>query len=189
MLKPLLDLLFHGNQLKRIPRSGWVMRGVPEAENVGTHTYGVAFIVLALHPYIKEENGEELLLERALSLAVIHDLAESITTDIPQPAWRKMPDQIKGVIERTAMEYILEGQEDDHPFFRLWEEAHAKESPEAKLVKDADRLDMFIQVYQYEQQFGNKMLVEFWENKPTFYYSLSEQLYLELKRLRDVDIS
>ncbi|MCZ7670255.1 MAG: hypothetical protein M5U34_25360 [Chloroflexi bacterium] len=33
-----LKLLLHGNQLKRTPRTGWVQRGVPNAENVAAHS-------------------------------------------------------------------------------------------------------------------------------------------------------
>lgn len=184
----LLDLIFHGNQLKRIPRTGWVMRGVPNAESVAGHTYGVAYIVLALFPYISQTLDEEIHLDRALSLAVIHDLPESITTDIPQPAWKKMPKGVKGEIEQDAMDHILKNQTADHPFHTLWEEAHTKQSAEARLVKDADRLDLYVQVLQYERQFGNRTLSEFWEKKPDFYYELCQTLYQRVKTMRDSEM-
>ena len=37
----MLELLLHGNQLKRTARTGWVQRGVPLPENVAAHTFGV----------------------------------------------------------------------------------------------------------------------------------------------------
>ena len=43
-----LQLLLDAHRLKRTPRTGWVMRGVPDAESVADHSYGVAFIALLL---------------------------------------------------------------------------------------------------------------------------------------------
>ena len=43
-----LNTLLHGNQLKRTARTGWVQRGVPNAENVAAHSFGVVFVALVL---------------------------------------------------------------------------------------------------------------------------------------------
>ena len=41
-----LNTLLHGNQLKRTARTGWAQRGVPNAENVAAHSFGVVFVAL-----------------------------------------------------------------------------------------------------------------------------------------------
>ena len=49
-----LNLLTHGNQLKRTARTGWVQRGVPNPEDVAAHSYGVVFTALVLAQLIDE---------------------------------------------------------------------------------------------------------------------------------------
>lgn len=78
----ILQTLLHGNQLKRTTRTGWARRGVPDPENVAAHSYGVAHITLILAQLLEQP----LDLGRALAMAVLHDLPESLTTDIPRPA-------------------------------------------------------------------------------------------------------
>ena len=43
-----LNTFLHGNQLKRTARTGWAQRGVPNAENVAAHSFGVVFVALVL---------------------------------------------------------------------------------------------------------------------------------------------
>ncbi|MCA9944767.1 MAG: HD domain-containing protein, partial [Anaerolineales bacterium] len=90
-----LNTLLHGNQLKRTPRTGWVQRGVPNAENVAAHSFGVVFAAMVLAQVVEEE----LDLGRLLAIAALHDLPEALTTDIPTPAWRYLPPGIKTAVE------------------------------------------------------------------------------------------
>ena len=51
-IKQVIELLFHGNQLKRTIRTGWVQRGVPNGENVAAHSFGVVFIAMILCKFL-----------------------------------------------------------------------------------------------------------------------------------------
>ena len=183
-----IDILLHGNQLKRIPRTGWVQRGVPNAENVAAHSFGVVYAVLVLAPLV----GAEINLEKALAMATLHDLPEGLTTDIPTPAWRFLPPGVKIDVERGSMQEILGGtatsagsvQAVAPQFMAWWEELHAAESAEALLVHDADKIDMFLQALIYEQQTGNQQLAEFWKKPFIFHYPESQAIYDELRARR-----
>ena len=169
-----LQLLLHGNQLKRTVRTGWVQRGVPNPENVAAHSFGVAFAVLTLAAQLTEP----IDLERALGMAVLHDLPEGLTTDIPTPAWRFLPANIKTTVEREAMNEILAGMPAIAPtLLSYWEELHANQTIEAKLVHDADLLDLLVQAYQYEQQTGNQHLAEFWDDVGAFHFLASQAVF------------
>ncbi len=98
-----INILLHGNQLKRTPRTGWVQRGVVGAENVAAHSFGVVYAILVLAPLV----DANINLERALAMAALHDLPEALTTDIPTPAWRFLPDGVKTAVERSAMQEML----------------------------------------------------------------------------------
>ncbi|MCA9938124.1 MAG: HD family hydrolase [Anaerolineales bacterium] len=172
-LDPILHILRHGNQLKRTARTGWVQRGVPTAEDVAAHSYGAAFTALVLAHLV----AEPVDLGRLLSLAILHDLPESLTTDIPSPAWQFLPPGIKTEVERGAMHEILAGAPFQETWMGLWEELHANETTEARLVHDADKLDMYVQALMYEQQTGNRHLGEFWDPPARMQFPISQAIY------------
>lgn len=185
-----INILLHGNQLKRTPRTGWVQRGIIGAENVAAHSFGVVYAVLVLAPLV----SADIHLERALAMAALHDLPEALTSDIPTPAWRFLPPGIKTDVERGSMQEILaktvtvaelaEAEPVEVQFMAWWEELHAAASAEALLVHDADKIDMFLQALVYEQQTGNQQLAEFWAKPFTFHYPESQAIYNELRTRR-----
>jgi putative hydrolase of HD superfamily len=168
-----LNVLLHGNQLKRAVRTGWTQRGIPNAESVAAHSYGVVFAALVLAQVI----AEEVDVGRVLAMAALHDLPEGLTTDIPTPAWRFLPPDIKTDVERQAMQEIMAGTPFEPPLMVLWEELHASETAAARLVHDADKIDMFLQALVYEEQTGNRHLAEFWERPFTFHYPEAQAIY------------
>jgi putative hydrolase of HD superfamily len=178
-----LQLLFHGNQLKRSARTGWVQRGLTNAENVAAHSYGVTFTALVL----VQKMERPLDLEKVLIMAILHDLPEALTTDIPTPAWRFLPNGIKTDVERRAMAEILGDVSFAPMFIGYWEELQEQRTQEALLVHDADKLDMYLQALIYEQQTSNRQLAEFWETPHKFHFSEAQQIFDQLLNLRKLE--
>jgi putative hydrolase of HD superfamily len=177
----LLSVLLHGNQLKRTARTGWTQRGVPNPENVAAHSYGVAFAALLLTPLV----GQTLDSAKVLTMALLHDLAEGLTTDIPTPAWRYLPPDIKSDVERGAMQEILGEGLATAALMIAWEELHENETAEARLVHDADKIDLYLQAFIYEEQTGNRHLQEFWAVPYRFYFPEAQAIYDALRQKRD----
>lgn len=175
----LLHTLEYGIQLKEIPRTGCLQRGVRNVENVAAHSYSVALCAMALLDVI--EIDPPLNKARVLEITILHDLPESLTSDIPAPVKRFFPAEqyktLKHHIERNAMQEIVADTPFANRWESLWEEYAASETPEAKLAKDVDKLDMYLQVYAYEQHTGNRRLAEFWETAHTFYYVEAQAIY------------
>ena len=125
---------------------------------------------------------------RALAIAALHDLPEALTSDIPSPVKSLFPTEVRPTlktdIERNALRRIVA----DTPFAKRWlalfEELHAAQTPEAKLVHDADKIDLYLQAYMYEQQTGTRRLAEFWGDEPVFHYEVSAELYRHLFAMR-----
>ncbi len=177
----ILTILLHGNQLKRTARTGWVQRGVPNPENVAAHTFGVAYAALLLIQLIEQSLDSG----KILTMALLHDLPEGLTTDIPTPAWRYLPPGIKTEVERGAMQEILEidgSAARTANLMAAWEELHANETAEAHLVHDADKLDMFLQALVYQEQTANSHLEEFWTVPHRFYFSEVQAIYDQLRQ-------
>lgn len=183
----IVSLLLNGIQLKQMPRTGWVQRGVPQPENVAAHSYGVALTAMVLIELV----DEPMSVARVLSMAVLHDLPESLTSDIPSPVKRFFPDEmpnIKTWMERGAMQEMTSSVSFGGNWRDLWEEMSAKVSAESKLVNDADKLDMYLQAFTYEQQHGNRQLAQFWQKQHRFYYAEAQGIYDHLVWLRGEDI-
>jgi putative hydrolase of HD superfamily len=158
-----------------------VQRGIPNAENVAAHSFGVVYTAVILCHFI---TGEKLNREKILLMAILHDLPEGLTTDIPTPAWRYLPANVKEFVERGAMNEILGDVLFASEFMALWEEMNKGETAESKLVHDADKLEMFIQALMYEKQFGNVQLAEFWQRPHTFYFAECQAIYEDLRARR-----
>lgn len=180
----LLSLALHAAQLKRIPRMGWLMRGAPlggQPENVAAHSYGVVFLTMLL----LDLDEEELDRDFALRMAVLHDLAESLIGDLPKMATHFISTTAKHAAEREAMSEILQQTPFATEYLTLWDSYNVAERAEAQIVKDADKLDMMIQAYLYEQA-GQRNLQDFWENcgPDAFYTPVARSLFAELLELR-----
>jgi putative hydrolase of HD superfamily len=175
-----LELLMHGNQLKRTTRTGWAQRGVPLPESVAAHSYGVVYTALLLAELV----DRPLDLAAVLAMATLHDLPEGLTTDIPPASWRFLPDGAKATAEEGAMEQII----GDAPFgprlMAWWEALQRNETAEAQLVHDADKLETYVQAHIYQQQTGNRQLDEFWAAPRQFHFPQAQAVYEELRRRR-----
>lgn len=178
-----LDLLLQANRLKITPRGGWAVRGLTDVESVADHSFGVLFVALVLAELVREP------VERAklLTMALIHDLPESAITDIPAPALRYFPAGAKRQAELNALAEML----DDFPFGAQlrawWQEFEDRSSVEGRLVRDADRLELLLQAYVYEQSSANRYLNEFWagqDDRP-FEFEVTRQMFLALKARRE----
>lgn len=177
----LIDLFLETATLKRLPRTGWVMRGVPYVESVADHSFGVAFVALALADAL----DEDLDLEKVLVMAVLHDLAEVRLTDLPVSAVRLIPGEVKSEAEAKAIAGLLAPLPGGERLKALWQAFEDRTSLEGCLVRDADKLEMMVQCLRYEMA-GSRGLEEFWQSmdRRAWQYPLCAELYARLKAMR-----
>lgn len=168
MIDPLVEAL----GLKALPRAGWVRRGVPHPESVAAHSWGVAWLVLVLLP-------EDLELQRALTYAVLHDLPEVHTGDVtPHDG---LDATTKAAREHVAMAELCAQLPRGAALLATWEAYEAQADPEARFVRQLDRLDMALQAAAYSERSGH--LLEFVDSAAT---AISDpNLVALLARLRE----
>ncbi len=154
----LADLLLRSARLKTVPRTGWALRGVRAPESVADHAHGTALATLLL----LDLDARPLDRARALAMAVLHDLPESVTGDWPAVATRLLPPGAKSRAEAAALDEVLGGAPVAGAWRDLWREYDQRATPEARLVRDADRLDMLVQALAYERATGTRELDGFW---------------------------
>lgn len=152
----LVDLLLAAGSLKNLPRTGWRLAGIRDCESVADHSYRVALIALLLGDLIAGLDRERLL-----RMAVLHDLPESVVTDLPTRAVELIGRATKQRAERDAWGKILPADQVLDEWRALWDEFEGGVTIEAKLVRMADKLEMLLQAYEYERA-GFRNLDDFW---------------------------
>ena len=156
----LLDVLLELQILDRVPRSGWMLRGVADPESVAEHNWHVAFLVWILG---REVEGLDVL--RALELAMIHDVAEVRLGDLPRTSSRYLPRSVKHEAEGEALLELMASHR--HLARELYDEYRRGESREARFVSACDKLQLMIKVTVYES-WGTGALAEFWDHPANF---------------------
>jgi putative hydrolase of HD superfamily len=158
--RTLLDLCLELQILDRIPRTGYVLRGVADPESVTEHSWHVLFLVWALGAEV-----EGLDLPRAVEIALVHDLAELRIGDLPRTSTRYFPPGAKQHAESAAMADVLAPLPERAR--QLYAEYQEGETLEARLVKACDKLQLMLKVTVYES-WGTGALAEFWDNPDNF---------------------
>jgi putative hydrolase of HD superfamily len=92
--------------------------------------------------------GLDLL--KVLRLVLLHDFGEIYAGDIV-PADR-VNAQTKHVLEHESVQRVLSRLADGASYMALWQEYEDNATPEARFVKQIDRLEMALQASVYERQ-------------------------------------
>lgn len=142
-----VDALLAALDLKDERRTGWQLRGVSDPESVAAHSWGVAYLALL---YADEAGVDP---DRALRLAVLHDLGEAIVGDVAtrvDDGKQSMPADEKRRRERAAAADLLGPFDGD--LRDDWAEYEDRDSPEAAFVKDMDLVEACLQALHYERE-------------------------------------
>ena len=139
----LLDFFNTVADLKKIPRKGWKEKvGLLTPESVADHSYNTTVMAMVLSD-LKEFDTEKIL-----RMALLHDMAESITGDFTPEAISKKD---KRKMENNAMQDILTKLPSKlaSNYTKIWKEYQNGNSKEAILVHEIDRLEMALQARKY----------------------------------------
>jgi putative hydrolase of HD superfamily len=154
----LIDFIAEAGRLKRLPRTGWVESGVPDPESVADHSFRVALIAMIL------SDAQKLDTLKTVRMALLHDLAEAETGDLT-PSQKEVDTEGFKHAEDTAMVRLLEKLPEAirGAYRAAWREFSDASTEEARLVRDADKLEMVMQASEYQQEIGDcGKLMRFW---------------------------
>ena len=157
-------------ELKRLPRQGWLDRGIATPESVADHTYRMALMAWVLGTQAQLDTG------RLLRLVLVHDLPEALTGDTtPYRAlierglsaedaaeqWHDLlteQDLASGRVEKTAAERVAIAELVSHlspalaaELTDLWSDYAERRTPEAKFASQIDKLEALLQAIEYER--------------------------------------
>ena len=134
---------------KKLERAGWSKYwGVPseKSESVAEHIFAVAFLAV----FLNKEFDLGLDIGRVLELALVHELDELIIGDVPARD-RKAVNEKEAQKEaaRAKIAELLDGLYSKEYLLALFDEAENAQTPEAKFVREIDKLEFSLQGYAY----------------------------------------
>ncbi len=139
----LSKLLFEVAMLKRTMRTGYSFLGSGK-ESAAAHSFNTAFI-----SYILGKMTPGVDTARMVMMALIHDIPEARTGDANAVHKRYVQRD-----ESRAMMDALDGLDFSKELLELYNEYNEAKSLEARLVQDADQIDMLISLREQEDS-GN----------------------------------
>lgn len=159
MLTTLIEL----QRLKRLDRTGWVLRGFANGtESVAAHSFGVSITAMLLADEVLAQ-GVIIDVEKVLRIALLHDWAEARVGDMPRTATMYFGSDARKQAETAAFQDLTEPlDQPDALYTNLYNEYEERNSLEARLVKAADVIDLLVQALALERA-GGRGLDEFWQ--------------------------
>ena len=147
-LSQITDFIYEIGILRKTPRSGFWFLGTGE-QSVAEHLFRTAYIAYALAYLTPKVDKNKVVL-----MALVHDLAEGRTSDL-----NYVHQRYGRLAEARAFDDITDSVPFGSIFRNLYVEEQAKKSLEARIVKDADRLEWIASLREEEVK-GNKKAKE-----------------------------
>ncbi|MDE2038235.1 MAG: HD domain-containing protein [Patescibacteria group bacterium] len=145
-----IDLLYELGALRHIDRT-WKQFAGPRVANLAEHHFRMAWIALAIAAHEKGADAGKVA-----RLALLHDVSESRTGDVNYLTRQ----YVKRDVEAAVLDMFADTSfEKEAP--ALFDEYEKRESLESRIVKDADNLDVELELKELAVQ-GHK-LGEPWE--------------------------
>ena len=169
---PNLEFFLQCLSLKDLARTGWKLRQVKHPETVAAHSWGVSLLVL------QHAQKSDLNENKCLSLAIVHDLIEVYTGDIPthkvflakKGALRKKILGEKKALQKLAG--LIQDKSFQKKFKQLSLDYIEKHSKEAKFVSDLEKVEMCMQALYYTKNKRTRAnLMEFFETSYSRLYT------------------
>ena len=176
----IIKILSKAGALKGVKRTGWVLKGVENVESVADHTWRMALLIMLLA-------NDKLDKLKLLEMNTVHDLGEIRVGDIKWETGRKVisSPRVKHRDEMKVMQGIFKNHKNKDKYINLLKEFNEQKTPEAKFLKQIDKLEMALQALEYEQEgYPPHLFDEFWENAEK--YLEGEELEPIFRRLQDL---
>ena len=144
-----IELLYEVGCLRFLQRN-WRQFLNADFSNEAEHSYRVAWIamVLAKHEGVKD-------LGKVVRMALVHDLGESRSGDV-----HYISRMYTTRDEELAIKDVFSGTVLEKEMTELWHEYEERKTIEAKIVKDADNLDVEFELK--EQEAKGETLRKYW---------------------------
>jgi putative hydrolase of HD superfamily len=172
-MEKILDFLINVGKLKGKKRRGWVLHQIKNPETTAEHIFHLAILVWVLG------KKKKLNLERAIKIALVHDLCEVYAPDLTPydpllpkdknkiietlkkwpkftPALKIKKEKEKSKLETRGIDRLIKKLPKDlkKEMKTLWIDLQKGLTKEARFVKQADKVINFLQGMEYWRKYG-----------------------------------
>ncbi len=180
-MKDIFDFLKETTKLREMPRRGWVINQIDNPESIAEHLFRATVMAWILG---KEKGLDTYYL---MKVAIVHDLCEVYAGDatpydsvLPEDkeklkelmkTWPRFSQEEKNTNSLNKHEKEKKGLEDltkNLPDFlkkemmSLWMDYESRVNEEGRFFNQADRMENFIQAYEYWKRLGRPPLEPWW---------------------------
>ncbi|KAJ5201151.1 HD family hydrolase [Penicillium cf. viridicatum] len=140
-------------RLKTTKREGWRRFGINNGESISDHMYRMSIMTMMAPPSL----AEKINIPRCIKMALIHDMAEALVGDITpvdpvtKPEKARREASVMDYITTTLLGKVPGGALSGGEIKEIFEEYEANESDEAKFVHDIDKMELLLQMVEYER--------------------------------------
>lgn len=149
-----LEFLYEIGALRLVQRQ-WHRFHLGGVADLADHHFRVLWLALV----IAKREKATVDTAKMMKMALVHDIAESRTGDVDYIARQYVQRN-----EELGITDMLENTSLEEEFLGLWHEYEKRDSLEAQIVKDADNLDVDLEIRE-QRGMGNQ-LAEKWANGP-----------------------
>lgn len=160
-------------ELKHSERQGWKDKDVERPrDTIASHSLGASLLGWVL------AEKEELDSDKIVKMLAMHDLIMAYVEDYT-PEDEEFDS--KKEMEKQAFEELIEDvpEEIREEFTSLFHELQDQETEEAKLAKEADKLDTLLQAKSYSEESSEEFLQEFMSSYRDYFKSETGKSVLE----------
>ena len=180
-MKEIIDFLRETTKLREMPRRGWVINQIDDPESIAEHLYRATVMAWVLG---KEKNLNTYYL---MKIALVHDLCEVYAGDttpydsvLPEDkeeleklmeTWPRFSQEEKEKNSLDKHEKEKKGLEDltvnlpeslKKEMISLWMDYENRVNEEGRFFSQADRMENFIQAYEYWEKLEKPPLEPWW---------------------------
>src|SRR5215218_3012145 len=143
-LEGLTNFLYEMGLLKRYKRTGWMIAGIDNPESIAEHSFRTAIIGYLLAVM---EGADPA---KTAALCLFHDTQETRIGDVPSVG--------KGYVVTAPNPEVTADQVASFPpeiggaVREVVDEYESQSSPEARVARDADKLECLLQAREYQDQ-------------------------------------
>lgn len=168
-----IDFFQKAINIKKIERTGWQYKKIPEPESVADHSFGVVLLALTI-PLPNHIDRNELI-----KMATIHDIGEHEIGDMVWENGKITHKKIQKSKHKSEFKVLNElfNDIDNKELLNLSMDFLHQKSETAKFLKEIDKLEMIFQALKYENSVDPSSLDEFWENA---------EKYIKTKEVKDI---
>ncbi len=181
-MENIFNFLKETGKLKKMPRRGWVINQINNPESIAEHIFRATVM-----GWILGEKKGELNIENLLKCAVAHDLCEVYAGDTT-PYDSVLPDDKESLRklmrtwprfsqeekqknslekhkkEKESLRMLIANLPSDfkREIMNLWMDYERRINPEGRFFNQADRMENFLQAYEYWEYYKTPPLEPWW---------------------------